>query len=56
MINDSPNTPVKTALAGMLGWYRRMLASMGHVSSVQLASGPNVMSPLGSVDILLIFG
>lgn len=54
MINDTAKTPVKTALAGMLGWYRRILASRGHVSRVQLAWGPNVTRPLGSVDMLLI--
>lgn len=45
---DNPNTPMKMALAGTFGWYRSILDSRGHNSSVQLASEPKEIRPPGS--------
>lgn len=49
---DKPKTAMKTMVEGTLGRYRSRLASSGQSSSVQLALGPKLMRPFGSVDIV----
>lgn len=47
---DKPKTAMKTMVEGTLGRYRSRLASSGQSSSVQLALGPKLMRPFGSVE------